>query len=127
MIDFALPREGQTQGTALALLAGGREKAKDKEMPNERMLKAKLDYFAQMKKDAAMCLIEMGAKLGSEHVEPDSKAGMIALVAFVKRHKPTVEEELAADLAWTRWKEACIQHGKYVAMMEAMKAQEAAK
>ena len=96
-------------------------------MASEHMLKAKLDYFAKMKKDAAMCLLEMGAKVGNQDVEPDSKAGMIALVAYVQRHNPTVEESLAADLAWKRWSEACIHHGKYVAMMEAMKAQEAAK
>jgi len=92
-------------------------------MAYEHKLQAKLDYFAKMKHDAAMCLVEMGAKLENEHVEPDSKAGMISLVAYVKRHKPTVEEEITADMAWKRWNEACIQHGKYLAIMEAEKAQ----
>ena len=92
-------------------------------MTNEHMLKAKLDYFAKMKMDAAICLMKMGAKLADNNVEPDSREGMIALVAYVKSHKPTVEEGLAADMAWTRWNEACIHHGKYVAMMEAEKAQ----
>lgn len=92
-------------------------------MAYEHKLQAKLDYFAKMKHDAAMCLIEMGAKLENEHVEPDSKAGMISLVAYVKRHKPTVEEEITADMAWKRWNEACIHHGKYLAIMEAEKAQ----
>lgn len=92
-------------------------------MANEHMLKAKLDYFAKMKEDAATCLMKMGAKLADNNVEPDSREGMIALVAYVKRHKPTVEEEIATDLAWKRWVEACIHHGKYVAIMEAEKAQ----
>ena len=125
MLESTPPRAGQTT-TTIAPLAEGRQKDTQK-MTSEQMLKAKLEYFAQMKKDAAMSLVEMGAKLENEHVEPDSKVGMIALVAFVRTHKPSAKESLAADLAWTRWKEACIHHGKYLAMMEAMKEAEPAK
>ena len=96
-------------------------------MTNEQKLKAKHDYFAKVKENAAMCLLEMGAKVPrSEHVEPNSKEGMISLVAYVKDHKPTREEELAADMAWRRWIEADIQLGKCLALMEAEKAQEGA-
>ena len=122
MIDFAPSARGANSPKGLAPLAGGSANERQ-EMAYEHKLQAKLDYFAKMKHDAAMCLVEMGAKLENEHVEPDSKAGMIALVAYVKRHQPTVEEEITADMAWKRWNEACIQHGKYLALMEAEKAQ----
>ena len=95
-------------------------------MAYEHKLQAKLDYFAKVKHDAAMCLVEMGARTTNEQVEPDSKAGMISLVAYVKRHRPTVEEEIATDLAWKRWVEADIQHGKCAALLEAEKTQAAA-
>ena len=50
-----MPRRegGKIKQTGLAPLAEGREKAKEKEMPNERMLKA---------------------KLANEHIEPAAKA-----------------------------------------------------
>lgn len=60
MIDFASPREGQALLFEFAPLAAGRQTERET-MANEHMLKAKLDYFAKMKMDAAICLMKMGA------------------------------------------------------------------
>lgn len=86
---------------------------------DKKMIKVKHDYYAQIRAKAVQTMVAMGAKPASRDMELNSWEGMMSLFAYVKSHKPTTEEMIAAECAWRRWNTADIECGKYEAMLAA--------